>query len=122
MDFDETTRLWSQTCLVRRIDPCQGLSFAIKNEWLTLMLNEPPPTYAIFTVTEVLFKGNLIDHVIADISYPRISITHTWKVSRTDVINFLKSQDHFLFQEKRWKLITVQGIEMIDFEVENQDQ
>jgi hypothetical protein len=83
------------------------------------MLSEPPPTYAIFTVTEVVLKGNLIDHVIADISYPLLSITHTWTVSREDILKFLKTNEHFLYQDKRWNLIMHQGIEMIDFELEN---
>jgi hypothetical protein len=86
------------------------------------MMNEPPPTYAIFTVTEVVSKGDLIDHVIADISYPLLSITHTWSVSREDILKFLRSGEHFLYQNKRWNLIMYQGIEMIDFELENPDR
>lgn len=86
------------------------------------MMKEPPPTYATFTVTEVVFNANLIDHVIADVSYPRMSITHTWKVSRVDILLFLKSHEQFFYQEKRWSLVIHQGVEMIDFELENSGQ
>ncbi len=86
------------------------------------MSNEQTPTYAIFTVSEVVLKGDLIDHVIADVSYPRIAITHTWSVSREDILKFLRSGEHFLYRDKRWNLVTYQGIEMIDFELENPAQ
>ncbi len=82
------------------------------------MMNEQVPIYAIFTVTVVILKGYLIDYVITEVSYPRISITHTMSVSREDILKFLRSGEHFLFQDKRWNLIMHQGIEMIDFELE----
>lgn len=86
------------------------------------MMNEQVPTYAIFTVTEVVLKGDLIDHVIADVSYPRISITHTMRVSREDILKFLRSGEHFLYKDKRWDLIMHQGVETIDFELETRPQ
>lgn len=86
------------------------------------MLNEQSPIYAIFTVTEVVLKGDLIDHVVADVSYSRISITHTMRVSREDILKFLHSGEHFRYRNKRWNLIMHQGVEMLDFELETRPQ
>jgi len=64
----------------------------------------PAPPVATFTVYEIAYTKNLINYVIAEVTYPYISITHTMKISRKDILTFLRSGDRFLYQDTFWSL------------------
>lgn len=65
---------------------------------------ELAPTYAIIKVFEVIFSNEQINHVIAEISYPRISITHKMQISRDDLVSFLKSGEQVSYRGNPWIL------------------
>lgn len=65
---------------------------------------EFPPTNAIIKVSKVVSKDGRIDHVYAEISYPRLPITHTMKITRSDLVLFLQSGEQVSYLSVPWIL------------------
>lgn len=78
------------------------------------LTSELPPTYAIIKVIDVNFVNGTVDHVIAEISYPRISIIHKMQISRNDLVSFLKSGEHVSSQGIPWVLDNDDRIQPIE--------
>jgi len=68
------------------------------------MTDLPAPPVATFTVSEIVYTKNMINYVIAEVSYPYLSITHTMKISRADILKFLHSSDRFLYNSASWSI------------------
>ena len=64
----------------------------------------PAPPHATFDIIEISFAGRQIQHVIALVSYPYISITHEMQISRVDLINLLQADDQFNYQGATLKI------------------
>jgi hypothetical protein len=65
---------------------------------------EPPPTYAIIKITKIVFTNGKIDHVFAEISYPLLPITHKFRITREEIISFIRSREHVSYQNIPWTL------------------
>jgi len=68
------------------------------------MTDLPVPPVATFTVSEIAYTKNMVNYVVAEVSYPYLSITRTMQISRADILKFLHSSDRFLYNGSFWSV------------------